>query len=182
MKSSGLRKGVVLAAVALALLIPGFARADTKVAVVDVQRIMVESKAAQSIQKQLDQQKESFQSEFSKQERDLQTAQQSLVKAKATLSAEEFGKKQDDFERKVAEARKEVQKRRQNLEKGAEEATNTLRFELTKVVADMADKNKFDLVLTRQNVILAQKDMDITDEILASFNDTVKDIKLKVEK
>ena len=173
-------------AMALALLLmpcfSGAAQADTKIAAVDVMRIMTESKAAQSIQKQLDQQRESFQSEFSKQEHDLQAAKQALAKQKATLSAEDFAKKQDEFEKKVAEARKDVQKRRQSLEKSAEDATNALRLELTKVVKTLADKNKYDLVLTRQNVILAVESMDITDQVLSNMNDTVKEIKLKVEK
>lgn len=162
-------------------LIPAHARAENNIAVVNIQQIMVESKAAKNIQTQLDAQRKSFQEEFSKHERDLMEEEKKLKEEHATMPAEEFGKKWQDFEKTVQDTRKLAQKRQKALEEGAGKALTTLRDEVMKIVADISDKEKYDLVLTRQNVILAQKDMDITDEVMKRLNKSLKEVKLKVD-
>jgi len=74
-----------------------------------------------------------------------------------------------------------VQKRRQSLEKAASEALNTLRTEIVKVVAGIAQEEKFDLVLSSQNVIVSQDSMDITDKLLKKLDKDFPDVKLKLE-
>ncbi len=162
-------------------LLPGMAQAETKVGVVNIQKIMSDSKAAKSIQGQLDTHRKSFQEEFSKHERELLDQEKKIIDMRAELSAEEFAKKRQEFEGQILETRKLVQQRQRSLEQAASDALTVIRKEVVQIVADMADKEEYDLVVTRQNVILAKKEMDITDQIMKSLNKSLKKVDLKVE-
>jgi Skp family chaperone for outer membrane proteins len=59
---------------------------QTVVAVVDVQKILEESKASKTVQAALDKQRTAFQNDISKQENTLRTADQDLSRQRATLS------------------------------------------------------------------------------------------------
>lgn len=169
-------------AAALALIFaPQAAHAQAKIAVVNIQQIMSDSKAAQSIQGQLDKHRKSFQDEFSQYERTLMDKEKALAEQRAEMPAEEFSKQRETFENEVLETRKLVQKRQRALEEAAAEALNKLRNEVLQIVADMAEKEKYDLVITRQNIILAQKDMEITDAVMAALDKKLTKVDLKVE-
>jgi Skp family chaperone for outer membrane proteins len=159
---------------------PGFA-ADApalKVAVVDVQKLLTDSKAAKDVQKQLDTQRESFQQEIAKREGALRDTEKDLASKHDTMAPDEFAKKKQAFESDVLEARKLVQKRRQALEQSAGAALAQVRTEIVKLTADIATKQGYSLVLTRQNVVIAQDSMDITDEVLAELDKNMSKVKL----
>ncbi len=151
------------------------------IGVVDVQLLMTESEAAKSVQAQLEKQRESFQSEISKYEREVKDLEAALVKAQADKKEDEFNKKRGELQKKAEEAKAMVNKRRQALEKATSDAMQSLRKEIVKISAEVAEKKKLDLIITRNNVVLATKDMDITDQVMTQLNKQMKDIKLKVE-
>lgn len=154
----------------------------TKVAVVDVQKLMSVSKAAKSIQEQIESKRKSYQQEFAKHEDELRETEKSLAEARNVMSADEFNQKREGFENKLLETRKLVQTRRRALEKAAAEALAQLRNKIVSIVASIADEGEYDLVINRQNIILVDKSMDITSEVLTKLDKTMSKIEVKVEK
>lgn len=152
----------------------------TKIAIVDVQGLMSSSKAGKSIQDQIARQRDSFKDEFTKMEKDLTETQKKLAEQK-DLSPEDAAAKKKDFETRLMEANRLVQQRRQALEKAAAEATMDLRKGVVKVVAEIASKEGYDVVLTSQNVIVSQDEMDITAAVLKAMDKDMPDLKLKVD-
>lgn len=154
--------------------------AGTRVAVADVQTVMSTSKAGKSIQDQIAKQRESFKAEFGKLEKELSDTQKKLSEQK-DMKPEEAAAKQKEFETKLRDANELVQKRRQSLEKAASESLNTLRTEIVKVVAGIAQEEKYDLVVSSQNVIVSQDSMDITAKVLKKLDKDFPDVKLNLE-
>lgn len=152
----------------------------TKIAVADVQTVMGTSKAGKSIQEQIAKQRDSFKDEFGKLEKELADTQKKLAEQK-DMKPEEAAAKQKEFETKLRDANGLVQQRRQSLEKAASEAMNTLRREIVKVVAGIAQEEKYDLVLSSQNVIVSQDSMDITERVLKQLDKDFPDVKLQLE-
>ncbi len=153
----------------------------SKIAVVDVQGLVADSKAGKSIQAQIQKQRESFQSEFASLEKELGDLQKKLAEEKSDKNSKEFETRRKEFESKMASANNLVQKRRQSLEKAAAEAVLVLRKEIVKIVADIADKEKYTMVIGRQDVILVEKEMDITSSVLSELNKKMPDVKLKLD-
>lgn len=173
---------IVSALMAFGLLMsPVAAYAETKVGIVDVNYIMAESNAAKSLQKQIKDQNEAFQTEFSKFERELKDMEAALTKARTDkVSEDEFKKKREAFEKKLADTQALYQKRRQDFEKGKAEAMKTLSEAILKETEKASTENGVNLVLAKNVVIFSGKDMDITKAVFEGVNKNLKDVKLKV--
>lgn len=180
---AGIRKPALFIAVILTVLIssPLPVQAMEDIAVVNVQKIMSESKAANSIQDQLSAKRDAFQEELSEHERKLRDYQLDLGEGRdGDIPDAELLSKREEFEAQLFETRKLVQKRRRTLEKAASQALSDLREEVLAIVSDIAQKENYELVITRQNVVLAKKSMDITDKVMKKLDERVKEVKLNL--
>ena len=104
--------------VAVALFAGGAARADDAVfpiIVVDIQRLLQESLAAQSVQKQLVAQREKYQKEIVSEENRLRGLEQELRESRGTLSQPESSKKEQSLRQQFLEVERNVQSRRHAL-------------------------------------------------------------------
>ena len=153
-----------------------------KIAVVDVEKMLSDSKAGKNIQKQLTARRESFQQEFTTRENDLMNAEKSLVEQKKSMSAEDFSAKRQEFEKQLFETRALFQKRRNSLDKGLGNALGELRKNIIQVTAEIADEQNFQVVLSRDSVVIVEKEMDITDQVLARLDQNIQSINLDVSK
>jgi len=164
------------------LAAPLAARAEAPtVAIVDVEKILAEAKAAKSLQSQIQSRKESFQKEFSAKEKELKTIETTLSAEREKISAEEFGKKRKAYEEKILETRKLFQKSRNSLDEGLSKAMQELRKNIVESAAAVADEKGYDIVLTRESVLIAEKSLDITADVLKALDAKVSDIKLQVQ-
>jgi len=155
--------------------------ASPTIAIVDVEKILSDSKAAQSLQKQIQSKKESFQKEFAAKETELKKDETALMAEREKLSAEEFGKKRKAYEEKIIETRKLFQKRRNSLDEGLNKSMVELRKNIVQSTTEVADEKNYDIVLTRESVLIAEKTLDITADVLKKLDAKISDIPLKVE-
>ncbi len=151
------------------------------IAMVDVEKILSESKASKSLQAQIQSKREAFQKEFSAKEKELKGRETTLIQEKEKLSAEEFAKKRKSYEEKIIETRKLFQKRRNGLDSGLNKAMSELRKSIVDAASKVADEKGYDLLLTRESVLIADKKLDVTNEVLKKLDEIQGDIKLSVE-
>ena len=160
-----------IAAILIAGLYAAPAHAEAKIAVVDSQRILAESKQGKSLQQQIAADQKAFQDDVTKQEASLQTAQDQLNKEQQTnKNGDDVAAKKIDFEKRVLEGRQQVAKKKDELEKNADAAAQKLRGQANQVIGDIAQREHINLVLNRSDVLLADKSMDITDQVIAALD------------
>ncbi len=152
-----------------------------KIAVVDVEQLLSSSKAGNSIQSQLTSRRESFQKEFKSRETNLMNAEKTLVEQKQSMSAEDFAAKRKDFEKQLYETRSLFQKRRNSLDKGLGNALDQLRKSIIQVTAEISEEQGFQVVLTRDSVVIVEKEMDITQAVLARLDKRMASINLDIK-
>ena len=152
-----------------------------KIAVVDLQAILKDSKAGKSIQEQLDKLRKSFQDEFSKQEEKLRGQDQELTKLRPTLPADEFAKKRKEFEKNVGDAQRSAQEKRKQLEQAVGMATNQLQSKVFQVVGKIAEDRNVTLVLSRNQVFLAQRSVDITKDAIQNLDAQITTIPVTLQ-
>lgn len=155
---------------------------DLSIAVVDLQQLMNDSIAAKDIQKQIKEQRDSFQNKFSDVEKELHEKQKKLSEEHSQLPQDQFAKKREDFEEQFIEARLKVQKSKRALDEGVLAASDQLRGKILNIVAKISEKDGYDLVLARQNVVLVSKETDITSQVMKELNESVKAIKVSIDK
>lgn len=152
---------------------------NLSIAVVDVGALMRDSKAANDIENQLKTMRKNFQEEVKKDEESLRAAEKKLAEEAKGLSKEDLLKKRQDFEKKVIDAQKKIQTRRLALDKSLADAINTLRTKVLNIVAREGEKNKYDLVISRTDVVIVAKEIDITGVIMKQLNEELPSVKVK---
>lgn len=177
-----LLKAVLTAAAFSILALPGAVNAadPTAVAVVDIQKLLTESKAGKNIQSQLETHKTKFLADISKQEQKLRDDEKALADKRATLPADEFATKAKAFESELTETRRKAQERKRALEEAAAKSMGTLRDEIIKVVQKISDEEGYSLVINSQNVVINSKGMDITDKALANLDKAISQVSLEI--
>lgn len=171
------------------IAVPALAEdAATSHAVVNVERVMRTTKAAESIEKQLKKKSEEFSKEFSKKERELKEAQEKLIEENNNLGKDaseeaikDFEKKRKEFEKKRFETQELFQKRRGSLTKAVNLANAQLQKEMFQTVANIAEEKQYKIVFDRKSVVIVQEDLDITDKVIKKLNSSISEIKLDVK-
>lgn len=174
-----MRNFILFAFVAFLTFMPNVSYAETKIGVVDMQRILSESDAGKSIQSQIKTQREKLNTEITAMEKKLREQEQALIKQSKELTKEEFQPKKKEFEEGFIKARDEAKKKRLKAEEGMRKAIEKLQNEIAQVVAAISEERALDLVLSRNNVVVVAKPLDITADVLKGLNDKVKEIEVK---
>ncbi len=159
--------------------LPFNAMAQSSVAVVDVRYILGQSDAGKSIHQQRSEIHSKFLAEISKTEQDLREQEQVLLKERETLSSDVFLKKKQEYERNFLETGRLARKKKQALDTMFAEAVDRLKGTLTDIVKAIASERGYNLVLTKQNVIIGAESIDITKEAMMRLNKALPEIKLK---
>lgn len=165
-----------------AIMAPAAARAELSIAVVDVQALLTQSDAAKDIEKQVNQNKEKFLAGLSQQEKTLREEEKKLSDERASLSKEEFAKKAKAFEEKLIATRRDAQEQKRAFDIASGKALGKLRDKLIEVSEEIAKEKSYSLVISKQNVIVGESSMDITEETMRRLNLAVKTIPLEITK
>lgn len=163
----------------LSVVRPSVAMAQISIAVVDIEEILATSKAAKDARRQIAAKRESFVKTVQDEEIALRENHQKIEEQRTSLSKEDFMSEIKDFEEQRIEARKALQKRKAALEDSYAAAMKTLTDTIFDVCQGIANENKIDLVITRQNIIVGNSALDITSEVLSRLDKTLPRLKIK---
>jgi Skp family chaperone for outer membrane proteins len=87
-----------------------------RIAILEFQRILRDSAAATDIKVQVDQRRQVYQNEITRQEQELREAEQELIRQATILAPEALTQKRREFEARVAEVQKGMQTRKRELD------------------------------------------------------------------
>ena len=170
MNAFGKNIGIVFLIVAT--LVPAAGRtfaqgaASPGIGIVDVQKVLRDSKASKSIRPTIDNMRKEFQKQVSEQEQSLRQAEQELSRQRAILAPEAFAQKRRIFSEQARDAQKSVQKRRRDLDRAFNETKNEILKSLIVVAQKVATEKKLNILIEKRFVFISAKKLDVTDEII----------------
>ncbi|MEJ5233318.1 MAG: OmpH family outer membrane protein [Geminicoccaceae bacterium] len=150
----------------------------TVAAVVDHQRIMRDSKAAKSIQQQLEVRRKLYLDQLAKEEQRLAELGKELSRQRTVLTAEVFAQKRKEYEEAVQALQRASNERRRQLDEALGAANAQVRQALKEIVDELAETRGFNLVLPASAVLLFSPKIDITDEVMARLDRKLPSVKL----
>ena len=174
------------AALALGILLamaPWTATAQDRVrtiGVVDVQMILRHSKAAKSVRPQIEELRKNYQSSVRERETELRKASLELQRQRAILSAQAFAKKRSVYEEQARKAQIDFQNRKRQLDSAYSAAMRIVHRSMVVAAANIAEERKFDIVLPKSLVLLADQSLDITDEVLRRVDESLPSVELNL--
>ncbi len=173
-----MKKFLTVAFVSVSLLAaPAFADATT--GVVNVAKILKDSKAATSVRNQMQAKQKSLQAEVSEKAKQLHSEDQSLVKQKDSADKSGFEKKVKDFQEKAAKEERAVQEKKVALDKSFAAALEDIQKNVLDITKQVAAEKKLTMVVSNAQVLYADPSLDITDEVLKRLDAKLPNVAVK---
>ncbi len=149
-----------------------------RIGIIDMQNVIQRSNAMSVIRSALDEQNAAFQSAVSEEELELRQAERELNAAQSSISAEDFEDQLRAFEERVIVIQRSIQNQKISFDRSIQQAQNQLEQELLRIVSEIAQQRQLSMVLQRQNVVIYNNNLDITDEALTRLNERTKNMTL----
>ncbi len=140
------------------------------VTVLDIGKIRRDAASVKSIREQIVTYQNKVQGEIQKEQEALRTAQQELAKKQSLLAPEAFAEERRKFEQRVVGVQKMVQERRRSLEESQNKAMVQVERALNEIVASVAEKNGYDVILRLGQIVYVKTDLDITGIVLQELD------------
>lgn len=150
----------------------------TVAAVVDHQRIMRDSRAARSIQQQLEVRRKLYLDQLAKEEQRLNEVGKDLARQRGVLAAEAFAARRKEYEEAVQALQRASNDRRRELDQALGAANAQVRQALKEIVDELAEARGFNLVLPASALLLYSPKIDITEEVLARLDRKLPSVKV----
>lgn len=150
---------------------PVAAPTSLQVMVVDVQALLQNAKAAKMVRDQIEAKRAEYAKEISHQEETLRQERDSLQKQQQQLTAEQLNVKGREFQAKVNELDRDVQAKRQALERSNADALQKIQEVMVKIITDIAKERKANLVFQRSELVLFDQGFDVTDQVLQKLDE-----------
>tara|TARA_B100000902_G_C27234805_1_gene876794 strand:- start:349 stop:873 length:525 start_codon:yes stop_codon:yes gene_type:complete len=144
----------------------------------DFRFILNESKAGKEAQNYLKKKLDTGIKALQGKEKALQEEEKKLIQQKKIISAEEYKKKVTSLRGKVAALQKERNDLLQEVSKKRAKAKNELLRTLNPIIKDYMQEKKIRMVVDKKSLLLADENLDITDDIIGILNKKLKSIKL----
>ena len=172
-------KKIIVAALALVALSAAPALADGAIGVVNVPKIMQESKAAVSLRNQLQAKQKSFQAETDAKQKELNAENQDLIKQKDKVDKDAFDKKVAAFQQKITDAQRQVADKKASIDKAFAPAFDDIQKNLLEITKQVAYEKKMPLVVNSLQVLYTDQANDITDEVMKRLDAKLPSVTVK---
>ena len=160
----------VLALIVLFSAASAQAQSAGKIGYVDLSRIFDEYTKTKEYDAVLEKKHSDYQAERDKRLSKIKDAQGKL----ALLKAEEKAKLEADMEKDRTDLLEFDRQQQTDLRKQRDEKIREILLEIEKVVKDYAEKEKFSLILNDRVLIFGAPEINVTDPILKTLNDSYK--------
>lgn len=160
---------------AVTLEAPAFA-AELKIAVVEPQKVLEQTKDGKKIKDTLQEYVTVRQKLIDQEEEDLKKMDEDLVKQGAVLSVEAKKNKEEQFRQRMGEYQRKVQQMNQEVQVKRKETLDEFNKNLEQIVRGIADKEKIALVLEKGDngagtlVIFSNPSFDLTDRVIKEMD------------
>lgn len=141
--------------------------AEIKIGFVDVERIRRESAPAERASKQLEKEFAPRAQELQRREAQIKTTQGQLEKDAVTMSESDRRAKEQELARMSVDFQRMQREYREDLNMRRNQELATLFERADRVIKQIADAEKFDLIL--QEAVFRSPRMDITDRVLKAL-------------
>ena len=145
---------------------------------VDFKYILNESTAGKKAQDALKSKLNNGLKNLNEKEKKIQDEERKIIQQKKLISPDEYKKKVSDLRKKVSSLQSERNKLLENISKERSKARKELLKNLNPILSDYMKENNVRMIIDRKSILLADENLDITDEIISILNKKLTSIKI----
>ena len=144
----------------------------------DFKYILNQSDAGKKAQSYLKKKLDNGIKALQKKEKAIQEEERKIIQQKKVISAEEYKKKVTELRNKVASLQKERDSLLTDVSKQRSKAKSELLKNLNPIIKEYMKEKNIRIVLDKKSILLADENLDITQDIVKMLNSKLKTIKL----
>ena len=149
-------------------------KSSENIAYLDLDNIVKSTKAGKLIINELKASRDKVSKKFEQKEKALKKIEEDINKQKNVLSKEELKNKISDYRKEIASFQKDRQKSINDLNKKKIQAFEKFFEKIAPLIGEYVKKKNIDIVLDKKNIFLANKNNDISNEIIKLINEKIK--------
>jgi len=166
-----LRTAMLITAVAITGLgVSASASAELKIAILNTQRAVIESDEAKSMIEKIRSELDRDEANVRKLGEEIEQAAAKLQKDADTLSDSEKRRLTKDIEDKRIDYQFQVNKLQKEVNDRQQEIFAALAPKVDTVLKDLIEKEKYDMIIQRSNLLYAKQQFDITRQVTEALN------------
>lgn len=158
---------------------------DLSIAVINMDKIQLDSKALQDLRKQRTSYEEKLKNRLEKEQKSIEKEKADIEKSQDVLSQEALQRRVVEYQRRVSKLQRDLTESAQAIEASYQKALNTLQQKhLDPVIEGVIAKKKLSLVIDGRMARVGAnvKNLDITPEVVEALNRKVSGIKMEKPK
>ena len=140
----------------------------------DLDYVVVNSKAGKTILKKLEESKNIALSKFEKKGKELKKIEDEIKRQKNIISEDELKKKLIEFRKEVSNYQKNRQKVINDFNQKKKVEFDEFFKKITPIIENYVSEKKIDIVLDKKNIFVASKKKNITQEIIKIIDSKIK--------
>ncbi len=165
-----MRKGLILGVVLLLVAVAIPARAEVKLAYVDIQRALNECQAGKKARTSIRADAERAQAKLQKEQAAVQALKDELDKKGMLMPPDQRQNLEDELGRKMRGFQDDVKNERDELRQKDNEVTGAIVRDLATVVRQLGEKNGYTMVMEKNGLLWGIPSADITDEVIRAYD------------
>ena len=154
---------------------------NTSIAIVDLNLILSDSKAAKAATKDFEKIQKDTESEIVESDKLMLEERNKLIEQQSVIAPEAFEVKAQDYEKKLQNYQVEKQNKLRNLEGVLQKARNEILENVKPILEEISKELGVTVILEKNSVLLSATNMDITDEVIKKLNKELPKIKVSLD-
>ena len=163
----------------LFLIVTNHTLAQEKVVFIDINFIFQNSIVGKELNEQIAKKENEINLEIKKFKNDIEVEKNEITSQKNVISSEEYNKKIKILETQIKEMNNLISKKRNELNKFKKNVEKSFSKELNLIIEKYSTENSIDMILDKSNLLMARKELNITQQVINLFNENVKEINIK---
>ena len=150
--------------------------ANEKIVFIDINFIFNNSDAGKNLQIEISKKNDQINNEINEFKIVIENKKKKLLAQKNVMSAEEYNKQVNSIDKEIQEMNITISNKKKELAIYKKKIEQSFSKTLNKLIQEFSEKNSIDIILNKENLLMAKKKLNITQEIFDLFNNQIKSI------
>ncbi|MBF6568755.1 MAG: OmpH family outer membrane protein [Candidatus Binataceae bacterium] len=165
-----MRQRLIVLMVLVGMLSAVSARAEVRLAYVDIQRALNECNAGKHAKVEIRGKVEQITGKLKRQQAEVQSIQDELQKKGMLMRADQRQNLQDEYATKLRDFQQNYKNVQEELRQKDSEMTSAIVRDLATVVRNIGEKDGYTMVMEKGQILWGAPGIDITDEVIRSYD------------
>src|SRR6516225_8213606 len=165
-----MRHRLIIAALVMGMAAAVTARADVRLAYVDVQRALNECRAGKEAKTEFRGRIERLQAQLEGEQSDVERLKRELEQKGALMQPDQRQNLEDDYSKKMRRFQDDYKNSRDELQEKDNQVTGAIVRDLATVVRQIGVKNGYTMIMEKGTLLWAVPATDITDQVIRAYD------------